>query len=343
MSFTTYLTSAAEEVEKDLDTTLAAWQEKLQAEYPLLTPFITAFVQQCRGGKRVRGALVKLGYGLAGGNTTKDIVTVAVAFEIFQTSILSHDDIIDRSELRRGKPSLYQALGGNHYGVSQTISLGDLGFFMATELIANTDFPHENKTKAISIFTHIMQQTAIGEILDVYLPTTAEFTEDDVLTIIKLKTSPYTIIGPLSVGATLAGADNELLKTIREFGENLGIAYQIHDDVLGIFGEEEMLGKSNVSDIVEGKRTHMYWYAKQHADKEQLAALNAIYGKEALTTAEVETIQTIFKDTGAYDYATGLVKDYTAKASEIIPQLTKNSEQRALLVDITRFLSERKK
>ena len=343
MSFATYLSSAQEEVEKDLEVTLAAWQEKLQAQYPLLTPFITAFVEQCRGGKRVRGALVKLGYGLAGGTTNNDIITVAVAFEIFQTAILAHDDIIDRSELRRGKPSLYQALGGNHYGISQTISLGDLGFFLAAELIARTDFPPENKNKAISTFTSIMQQTALGEILDVYLPTTSEFTEEDILTIIKLKTSPYTITGPLSVGATLADADSELLGTVREFGENLGIAYQIHDDVLGIFADAEMLGKSNLSDIVEGKRTHMYWYAKKHADETQLAELNAIYGKESLTEEEVEKIQTIFKATGAYDYATGLVKEYTERASSLIPHLTKNPEQRALLEDITRFLSERKK
>jgi len=343
MSFTTYLTLAAEEVEQELDATLTRWEKTISQEYPLLVPFITAFVEQCRGGKRVRGALVKLGYGLADRSENKDIITVAVAFEIFQTAILSHDDIIDRSELRRGKPSLYQALGGNHYGISQTISLGDLGFFLAVELISRTNFPHENKNKAIAIFSHIMQQTALGEILDVYLPTTDEFTEEDIFTIIKLKTSPYTIIGPLSVGATLAGASSGLLETIRAFGENLGIAYQIHDDVLGVFGEEEMLGKSNVSDIIEGKRTHMYWYARQHANEEQRKALQTIYGKEALTAAEVETIQHIFKDTGAYDYATGLVKNYTAKASEIIPQLTKNHEQRALLSDITRFLSERKK
>lgn len=343
MSFATYLTSAAEEVEKDLDETLNAWEVGLQEQYPLLSPFIAAFIEQCRGGKRVRGALVKLGYGLAGGTATKEIVTAAVAFEIFQTAILAHDDIIDRSELRRGKPSLYQALGGNHYGISQTISLGDLGFFLATQLIARTDFPNENKNRAISIFTDIMQQTALGEILDVYLPTTDEFTEEDILTIIKLKTSPYTIIGPLSVGATLADAGNELLKTIREFGENLGIAYQIHDDVLGVFAEAEMLGKSNVSDIIEGKRTHMYWYAKKHANAEQLVLLNESYGKESLTEKEVASIQTIFRETGAYDYATGLVKEYTAKASDIIPRLTENPEQRALLEDITRFLSERKK
>lgn len=343
MSFATYLTSAAEEVEKSLEDTLTTWQTKLQADYPRLEPFIAAFIEQCRGGKRVRGALVKLGYGLAGGTENKDIITVAVAFEIFQTSILAHDDIIDRSELRRGKPSLYQALGGNHYGISQTICLGDLGFFLATELIAGTTFPPENKNKAIAIFTQIMQETALGEILDVYLPTTDEFTEEDIFTIIKLKTSPYTIIGPLSVGATLAGADSNVLTTIHEFGENLGIAYQIHDDVLGVFGEEEMLGKSNVSDIIEGKRTHLYWYAKNHANEEQKDTLAAIYGKEALTKAEVETIQAIFKDTGAYEYATGLVKDYTEKASLIIPRLTTNPEQQALLMDITRFLSERKK
>lgn len=342
MDFAKYLHSAASEVEEELQKTMTAWQSSLVVQYPQLTPFIDAFIEQCRGGKRIRGALVKLGFALAAGEDSQEILTVSTAFEIFQTAILAHDDIIDRSELRRGKPSLYKVLGGNHYGISQTISLGDLGFFLATELIAKSNFPEENKNRAIQYFTSTMQQTALGEILDVYQPTQQVLTKEDILTIITLKTSPYTVIGPLSIGAILAGGNQELLQKIHTYGENLGIAYQIHDDILGVFAKQEELGKSNISDIVEGKSTLLIWYAREHATAEQKEHLEAIYGKADPTKEDVAAVQAIFRDTGAYDYASSLVKIYTEKACHIIPELTSNEDQQALLMDIARVLSERK-
>ncbi len=343
MKFATYLKSIAEEVEKELDESLTVWKNSIAKEYPSVSPFIEAFVDQCRGGKRIRGALVHLGYSLTGGEKVKDILQVSAAFEIFQTAILAHDDIIDKSELRRGKPSLYQALGGNHYGIAQTISLGDLGFFLATELITKSKFPDPQKYKALLFFSQTMQLTALGEILDVYSPTKETISDEDVLTIIRLKTSPYSVIGPLSIGAIFGNADEELLKKIHFYGDNLGTAYQIHDDILGIFAEEETLGKSNVSDIIEGKSTLLIWYAREHANSDQKELLDNIYGKPSLTKDEVATIQTVFRDTGAYDYAAKLVKDYTEKACSVIPELTTDPKQQELLLDIAGFLSERKK
>lgn len=342
MTFANYLHSAAEEVEQELEIVLQTWRSDISRQYPDLIPFIDIFIDQCKGGKRIRGALVKLGYSLAQGEPTKDILKVSAAFEIFQTSILAHDDIIDRSDLRRGKPSLFQALGGNHYGISQAICLGDLGFFLAEDLLARSNFPEEKKNKAISIFSSIKQQTVLGEILDVYQPTQQTITKDAILNIIQLKTSPYSVIGPLSIGASLADATPELLEKIHTFGDNLGIAYQIHDDILGIFAEEKTLGKSNISDIVEGKRTLLYWYALEKANEVQKEQLEVIYGKASPTKEEIATIQTLFNDTGAYDYAAHLVDDYTEKACSIIPELTSDAEQQALLKDIAKFLSERK-
>lgn len=281
MTFAHYLQSVAEEVEQELEKTLNEWKDSIHTS-PALAPFIDTFIDQCRGGKRIRGALVTLGYTLAGGEPNPSILKVAAAFEIFQTSILAHDDIIDRSELRRGKPSLYQELGGDHYGISQAISLGDLGFFLACEIISNSNFPSDSKNKALSFFTQIMQKTAFGEILDVYSPTKELVTKEDILEIIQLKTSPYSVIGPLSVGALLADASDNLLAKIDEYGNNLGTAYQIHDDILGIFAEEETLGKSNVSDIIEGKSTLLIWYARDHATASDQLLLNTIYGKHHL-------------------------------------------------------------
>ncbi len=343
MNFKTYLQHSASQIEPALDSVLASWQKDIEKNQPMLTPLSKIFAEQCQGGKRLRGTLVKLGYELAEGKNYTAILQPAVALEIFQTAILAHDDIIDKSELRRGKPSLYQSLGGNHYGVSQTICLGDLGFFLSTELLATGDFPTEIKNQAVVLFTKIIQQTIRGEMIDILLPTQKSFTKNAIISLASLKTASYSISGPLTIGAVLAGANEKLLTQMRLFGENLGIAFQIQDDILGIFADKITLGKSNMSDIQEGKRTLLIWYAKQKANDSQKKILDTIYGKISVTKTDVAKIKEIFIQTGAYEYAVGEVLHYTQKARTYIPKLIEDSLKQNLLQDLTTFLLERKK
>jgi geranylgeranyl pyrophosphate synthase len=250
-----------------------------------LTTEYALFSDATRGGKGIRGRLVKLGYRIAGGNEDGEIEKIASAFEMLHASLLIHDDVIDKGLTRRGKPTVYKALGENHYAVSQAICLGDMGFFTATKMIAESGFGSELKARVLSLFSDIMIDTIRGEMLDVKLSLPGqEKLEEDVLTIHKLKTAYYTVVGPLTIGAMLGGADESQLRLLRRFGENIGMAFQIQDDILGVFGDEREIGKSTTSDIEENKNTLLITYALEKATTAQRKILTRYYGKRLTDT-----------------------------------------------------------
>lgn len=227
MDFKKYLDETAAELDREVGKILEEQLSEATKIDKKLAPLIKAFTDSCQGGKRIRGALVKLGYELVaedGRLKSVDILKIGAAYEIFHTAILVHDDIIDKSIMRRDKPSLHQALGGNHYGISQAISLGDYGFFLSYKIICETGFPGDSKIKALTLFSKIMMNTAWGQMLDLE--------NTDPIIVMKFKTARYTIFGPLQIGALLGGTDEKQIKIIGDFGENLGIAYQIQDDIL---------------------------------------------------------------------------------------------------------------
>lgn len=343
MDFPNYVLDTKEKVDSGVLDILTAWKEELGVVTPSLVPLADAFIESSKGGKRIRGALVRLGYELAGGKDSEAIIKSAVAVEIFQTAILAHDDIIDKSLQRRGKASLYQALGGDHYGISQTISLGDWGFFKAVELLTRVDVQVEIKNKAVAFFCKTMLTTMTGEMLDVYLPSQHTYSENDIITLSRLKTASYTFIATLGLGAILAGADQPLVARIEAFALQLGIAYQLHDDLLGVFADEKVLGKSTSSDIEEGKVTLLIAYAREHASGGQTKILDSLYGKEGLTDEEADQVRDIFRQTGADDYVRQKVLQYTHSARLLIADLSGDKSQRDLLDSLTDYLLERQK
>ncbi len=362
MDFQEYLKEAASQIEEESARFLQAWKREVEKVSPTLVPLTVTFIENCSGGKRLRGTLVKLGYEIAtnefhlGGvmalqaqpatvrGDLKDIIKVGCAVEIFQTSILAHDDIIDQSPIRRGKPTIYRQLGGNHYGISQTIALADIGFFLAVRLISEANFPAEHKNKAISAFSQTVINTGLGEVLDVEVPhKDAKKREEDVLTIHRLKTSYYTIIDPLQLGVILAGGDEKLLEQIEQFGQNLGLAFQIQDDILGVFGDEKALGKSVTSDIEEGKNTLLITQAAKLATTAQKQVLDRYYGKGKIGQTELEQVRSVFRKTGALDYSRQEAVKYVNLAKKVIPKLTSDLKYQKLLTEMADFLVERDK
>lgn len=354
MNFSEYLKTAAEEINQELDIFLKNWNKEVLSHSPKLLDLNKFFIQANLGGKRLRGALVKLGYEIAkdsigrrgdlqNDELSKEILKPAAAYEIFQTAILAHDDIIDKSDLRRGNPTLWKQLGGDHYGVSQTICLGDIGFFLAYKLISESNFPEKEKNQAISFFTDSMLKTALGEMLDIEIPHLGQGDETDALTIFKLKTALYTLTGPLQLGAVLGQGDKGLLGRLGEFGEKLGVAFQIQDDILGIFGTEKVLGKSVTSDIEEGKLTLLILYAKKHCLLQQEKILNKYYGTGKIGVREVGEIRDIFIKTKALDYSQKRAEKLVSDAKKVIPLITNNSQLKTVLEEMADFLVKRKK
>lgn len=239
MDFKKYLEVNAHQVDQILEQILSEFLSEVKKDKPKLLPFALGLINSCKGGKRIRGVLVKLGYELVR-PVDVEILRISAAIEILHAALLIHDDVIDQSPTRRGQPTLYKALShpkdvrvaGDHYGISQAISIGDIGLYLPIKIISGSNFDNDLKIKVLSLLSKTVIDTGWGQILDVEKPGWKDRSPDEANFINLFKTAKYTIAGPLQLGAILAGAEEELLGRLGLFGENLGIAFQIQDDIL---------------------------------------------------------------------------------------------------------------
>ena len=295
-----------------------------------------------KGGKRVRGILIKLGQLLNGVNNNS-YLPLATAFEIFQTAVLIHDDIIDEAKERRGLPTI-TSLNEGHYGISKAICIGDLGFFLSYKLINETKIDENTKYRLLECFTNTLYNTVIGEIIDVELPLKEfdyqlKMEDKEIYDIYINKTSWYTFVGPLLLGAISADMDKKALKQIIDIGINLGIAFQIKDDLLGLYSTDKEMGKT-LNDIKENKQTIIYKYAIDHANDGELQIIKELYGKE-LDEKNTDIIVNLFEELGAKRNAENLVEEYTKKAIDIINK--SNFQNKEILIELADYLVSRTK
>lgn len=296
-----------------------------------------------QGGKRVRGYLVKLGQMLFG-KDDDSYIDLAAAIEIFQTAILIHDDIIDEADKRRGMDTINAKYKG-HIGVAKGICIGDLGFFISYRIINNSNISEELKDEIVKIYSKTLHNTVNGEIVDVELPLKSlkyhrNMDEKIIYDIYVNKTAWYTIIGPILIGAASAGASEEDKEKLIEMGTNLGIAFQIKDDLLGLYSSVSDMGKT-LNDIKEGKQTIIYKYAIDHASKEELDVISKYYGNQNVTDEESNIIIKLFDKLGARKNAENLVKKYTDNGTSIIE--TMDVQNKDLFMEFANYLLKRDK
>jgi geranylgeranyl pyrophosphate synthase len=341
-SFNEYFSTSQLEINQFLDNYFEKWLFSSKSVNKKLEALIGKFIESCHGGKRLRGILVKLGCNLTG-KESNNIIFLASAFELFQTAILAHDDIIDQSPLRRGRPSLYNALGNNHYGISQGICLGDVGLFLSNKIITESPIDAKKKAEIFTSFVETQYQTSLGELLDIELSYSDDYNMNDILTVYINKTSYYTIIGPLQLGAIMGDADFNLLNKIKEYGKDLGIAFQIKDDILDIFGEKETTGKANTSDIEEGKITLLWYFVQEKATESQKKILKNIYGKKGITMHDIEQLRQIIFETKALDRSNSFINKHSDMAREIILEMDITCEYKNILNDLCDYMITRDK
>lgn len=200
-----------------------------------------------KGGKRIRGALVLLGFELFGGKQNQDIIRASLAAEIAHSAFLIHDDFIDQDSLRRGEETVHKKYSrkfGEHFGASMAVNIGDKGFFLSFKLLNSLNFSPKLLIRANKYLNELFETVVRGQILDITLQKKAHYSKKEVLDMYKLKTARYTIPGPLSLGAILAGASSRNIALLEEFGAPLGLAFQLKDDEMDAD-----------SDVKEGKIT----------------------------------------------------------------------------------------
>ena len=306
---------------KDLEKIIIDFNNNLKEDNKLINNNLEVFKKLNSNGKLIRGILIELGYYLLSDDISyaKDL---ALAYEVFQTSILVHDDIIDQDDIRRNVKTIHSVNKDNysiiedknivnHLSNSIALCMGDYGLFTANKIITESYKNDKNLGNILSCYNDIVIKTIKGEILDVVLPYESKYKsiendtlKDSIINIYKLKTAYYTIIGPLVLGLTLNNANDKQKKDIESFGEKVGIAFQIQDDILGIFNDN--IGKITGSDIKEYKQTLMYYYIQTTPYKDEF---NKIYGTNNLSVDNIQKIKDLLINSKSYEYALNTMND----------------------------------
>ena len=304
------------------------------------------------GGKRLRPKITMLAYEAFGGQDVKKALPVAVAHEFLHFSLLIHDDIIDRDYTRYGVANIagrYKIAYSKHlaspaelthFSHSAAILAGDLMLSTAHHMVATSEFDRERKLIADKYISRGIFEVAGGELLDTEL-SFMPYDPGDAIKVANYKTSSYSFVAPLLTGAALAKATDDQLQNLREFAVALGIAYQLADDLLGIFGDESQTGKSTVSDILEGKRTYLVEKALGVFSSEEKTSFMLAFGNVNATALEIETAKQLLRSSGAETKTQQKIAECNNKAYEYLSKLSLKEPYNQIFLDLISKVSER--
>jgi len=308
-----------------------------------------------RGGKRMRPVLVLAGYMAAGNEINDDIIRASIAPELMHNYFLAHDDIMDRGEMRRGKPSLhkiYEKLAQKnrwsdteHFGESFGIMGGDFLWSWGVEAILGAGFSEERTIAAVQKYAELNEMTGQGQALDVWTSKLAisKVKEKDLLKIHKYKTAHYTVEGPLHLGAILGGATPQDLAVLTAYALPLGLAFQLQDDLLGVFGESDKTGKSNLDDLREGKRTLLVIEAYKRAKPAGRKYLDKYVGNPHLTQSQADRIRSIIEETGSRAYSEKKRDELAQQAIVTVDNSHFGADVKGILIETAKYLTKRNK
>lgn len=320
-----------------------------EAESSELTSRLREFV--ARGGKRLRPALVSFAYRGCGGLDDGAILPVAMSTELLHTYLLIHDDIIDDAPVRRGRPSVHRLFEQDHqarawpgsserHGESAAILLGDLAHSYAVELFM------EGRSRlgvdALSeCFTAMCQEVVLGQYLEMTVPFRANATKEGLLEVLRLKSGRYSVERPIALGALAAKAPIAAQARLKEYGEALGEAFQLKDDLLGVFGASDTVGKSVDSDIAEGKLTVLVQQALERAAGSQSTLLRAALGNREATQEELSQAREVVAASGARSEVERMIETRLERAGEALEGIELTGEASSFFAGLIAFLRDR--
>lgn len=320
----------AEERPSKVDGVLARFFRDALSRARTLDPAVVELWRELEantlGGKRFRPRMVATAYEALGGGDADAAAYVGAAFELLHTALIIHDDVIDRDFTRRGAPNLsgsYRdraiARGedretADHRGMSAAVIAGDLALFNAYRLIDRSGAGDAVRERLLEVMDEAVFASAAGELIDVdFAGDDGVPTVHDILRMARLKTAVYTFECPLQAGAILAGASDATVATLGDFGREIGIAFQLVDDLLGVFGEEAVTGKTTLGDLREGKRTVLIAHATARDGWDGVAEL---FGDPLLDHDGADRLRSFLVDCGARAYTESLARDYARRALE---------------------------
>ena len=344
------LTRFKRDIEKRLDV---FFQKKMKEsvekdrDYQQFIQVLSEYTMR-KGAKRIRGTLACITYKMYGG-TRRSILDISVALELIHSFLLIHDDWIDQDLKRRGGDTVHKAFEKRlkipdrhrreHTGGSCAVMLGDLASLYSTELVLKSGFADEVKIKILQNIVLNLTHTVYGEYLDIL-----NFDDiDKIKRMIENKTAFYTFVNPLTVGAVCAGAGKSEIKKLEDIGRNLGIAFQIKDDILDIYGKNT--GKDTASDIREGKVNLLTAYALKNLKGRDLAKFkNILFRKKHLNRYDIEFIRKSIETSESLDYNINKAFKHKEKAQHTISKLkVKNTKYLYFLYYLAEYVVMREK
>jgi geranylgeranyl diphosphate synthase type I len=342
------------DVRAGVDAVLAGFLAEKAADAPdeCLPPVVVAVRESLTGGKRLRPVFCHCGWLAGGGDPGEPaIARVGAALELFHSFALIHDDIMDASDLRRGRPTMHRRLAGlcregadpavaARFGVNAAILVGDLCLVWSDELLHAAGLPPERLTAARPLLDAMRTEVMAGQYLDLENPGDHDWLSRAWRTI-GLKTAGYTVERPLQIGATLAGADAAVLRACTGYGRPLGEAFQLRDDLLGVFGDPGRTGKPALDDLREGKPTVLMALTWERASARDRLTLRALHGDPALDEAGAEVLRDLIRATGAAAAVERLVRTRTDQAVAALATADLPAGVRQALTDLAELVRSR--
>jgi geranylgeranyl diphosphate synthase type I len=335
-----------ERVDKALSAFLTGQGNRLDAVSPSLAPVQEAAADfLLTGGKRMRPAFCYWGYRGAGGADSDPAVAAAACLELLQAGALIHDDVMDGSDTRRGRPAIHRRFAGLHrseswqgdpesFGLSAAVLLGDLCLIWADEMLNTSGLPVDALLRAQPVYDEMRVELMAGQYLDLLEQVAGGGTVESALRVARFKSAKYTIERPLHLGAVLAGAGSDVLEGYTGYGLPLGEAFQLRDDVLGVFGDPSETGKPAGDDLREGKRTALIALALREASPAQATVVRRHLGDPRLDDAGVAELREVIVDTGAVDRVEALIAELMDDALTALQAAPVDAEARGVLTEL---------
>ena len=351
-------------VQRVLDEVLERQADVLESVSPDLAPLVEAAADLTRGGKRLRPAFCYWGWRGAGGPADgprgEAIVRAATGLELFQAAALIHDDVMDDSDTRRGLPAIHRRFAELHrgsswlgtperFGEAAAILLGDLCLSWSDELLTGSGLDAASLAAGRPVFDRMRTELMGGQYLDMLEQARAGQPSQDAAgaaaerarQVIRYKSAKYTIEHPLLLGGSLAGASPELLAAYSAYGLPLGEAFQLRDDVLGVFGDPAQTGKPAGDDLREGKRTMLVAFAMEQASPAQQSSLRRHLGDPRLDVASVAELRQVIVDTGALERVEKMIVTLVATADEALGRAPVDEPTREVLSSLVHAATAR--
>ncbi|HWH30018.1 MAG TPA: polyprenyl synthetase family protein [Mycobacteriales bacterium] len=332
-------------VQKCLDEFVARQQHVLDGVSEELGPLTDGLTALLSGGKRLRPAFCYWGFRGAGGTDSDAVVVAAASLELFQACAIVHDDVMDGSDTRRGQPAVHRRFAALHrsegwlgdseaFGTGAAVLLGDLCLAWSDAMLSTCGLPPADLRRGHRVYDDMRTELMGGQYLDLLEQARGGGSVERALRVARYKSAKYTVERPLHLGAALAGDDPAVVEGYSAYGLPLGEAFQLRDDVLGVFGDPVETGKPAGDDLREGKRTALVAMALETASPGQEAAVRRHLGDPHLSDDGVSTLREVITDTGALDRVEALVASLLDDALRALEAAPVTEEAREVLAEL---------